>query len=280
MSNVFEQNNPNQTFIFIDGSYFCFYRYYSLLNWWKNAYPEEPLVDPYLNETFIEKYKKLFIENVQSIPKKLKFDKSVEPVFIVGKDCKRESIWRNELFPKYKATRDNSPDNGFMGGPFFKMAYENQELFKQAGVQTILKHPRLEADDCIAISVKYLLNKYPDCNIYIITSDRDYLQLNAHNVQIFNMAFKNIAEGKTATGDAQKDLQIKIIMGDTSDNIPSVFPKCGPKTAAKCVEDEEFFKKKMANNPDYYKQYELNQKLICFDKIPQELVDEFMTTII
>ena len=46
------------------------------------------------------------------------------------------------------------------------------------------------------------------------------------------------------------------------------------------MEDEEFFKKKMANNPDYYKQYELNQKLICFDKIPQELVDEFMTTII
>ena len=36
-------------------------------------------------------------------------------------------------------------------------------------------------------------------------------------------------------------------MGDKSDNIPSAFPKCGPKTALKCAEDPEFFKKKMDN---------------------------------
>ena len=29
------------TFIFIDGSYFCFYRYHALISWWKNAYPDE-----------------------------------------------------------------------------------------------------------------------------------------------------------------------------------------------------------------------------------------------
>jgi 5'-3' exonuclease len=68
-------------------------------------------------------------------------------------------------------------------------------------------------------------------------------------------------------------------MGDTSDNIPSVFPKCGPKTAQKCIEDEEFFKKKMNDNPEYYKQYELNKKLICFDYIPENLVEEFMESI-
>jgi 5'-3' exonuclease len=273
MNSLFE---INQTFIFIDGSYFCFHRYYSLLNWWKNAYPEEPIPDPYQNETFVEKYKKTFIENVQIIPKKLKLDKGLKPVFIVGKDCKRENIWRNELFSKYKANRDNSAENGFMGGPFFRMAYENEELFKKSGAQAILKHPKLEADDCIAISVKYLLEKQPDCKIYIITSDRDYLQLNAENVKIYNLAFKNIAEGKTVTGDAQKDLQIKIIMGDNSDNIPSIFPKCGPKTALKCIEDEAYFKKKMADNLEYYKQYELNQKLIRFDRIPENLVSEFI----
>ena len=27
-------------FIFIDGSYFCFYRYYSTIAWWNNAFPE------------------------------------------------------------------------------------------------------------------------------------------------------------------------------------------------------------------------------------------------
>ena len=46
------------TFIYIDGSYFCFYRYHALLTWWKNAYPEqsEVLLDPYNNEKFVEKF--------------------------------------------------------------------------------------------------------------------------------------------------------------------------------------------------------------------------------
>ena len=28
-------------FIIIDGSYYCFYRYFALLNWWKMAHSEE-----------------------------------------------------------------------------------------------------------------------------------------------------------------------------------------------------------------------------------------------
>ena len=39
--NLLTEMSTNPTFIFIDGSYFCFYRYHSLLTWWKNAYPEE-----------------------------------------------------------------------------------------------------------------------------------------------------------------------------------------------------------------------------------------------
>ncbi len=278
MNTLLEQSQ-NQTFIFIDGSYFCFYRYYSLMNWWRNAYPEEPLEDPFLNEKFVEKFRKTFVEHVQQIAKKLGLKKlDVEPILIVGRDCKRENIWRNELFPKYKATRANGAEDGFMGGPFFKMAYEEQ-LFVKGGVKAIIKHPKLEADDCIAITVKRLTHMKPDCNIYIITSDKDYLQLNSHNVHLFNLAYKNIAENKSSTGNPKSDLEIKIIMGDTSDNIPSVFPKCGPKTAQKCIEDPEFFKKKMADNPEYYKQYELNKKIVDFNNIPQELVDEFLQII-
>jgi 5'-3' exonuclease len=277
MSTIFE-SKPNSTFIFIDGSYFNFYRYYSLMNWWRNAYPEEPLEDPFQNEKFVEKFRKTFVENVQQIAKKLGINKDIEPIIIVGKDCKRENIWRTELFPKYKANRANGAEDGFMGGPFFKMAYE-EELFVKGGAKAILKHGKLEADDCIAISVKLLTAKYPDCSIYIITSDKDYLQLNSHNVHLFNLAFKNIAENKSSTGNPKSDLEIKIIMGDTSDNIPSVFPKCGPKTAQKCLDDPEFFKKKMANNSDYYKQYELNKKLVDFDNIPEDLVSEFLKTI-
>jgi 5'-3' exonuclease len=275
MSNIFEQDitTMSPTFIFVDGSYYNFYRFYALINWWKNAFPEEPLDEPFQNEIFVDKFKKIFVETLQQIPKKLKLDKNINPILIVGKDCKRENIWRNELFPQYKANRVQ--EEGFKGGPFFKMAYE-EDLFIKGGAKEILKHSKLEADDCIAISVKYLIKICPSCTIYIITSDRDYLQLNSHNVHLYNLAFKNIADNKSSTGNAASDLEIKIIMGDTSDNIPSIFPKCGPKTAQKCIQDPEFFKKKMASNSDYYKQYELNKKLVDFNNIPQELVDEFL----
>ena len=264
----------NPTFIFVDGSYYCFYRFFALTNWWKNAYPTEPLNDPFQNKKFVDKFKKTFVENLLQIPKKLKINKDINPIMIVGKDCKREQIWRMEIFPQYKANRIQ---DGFMGGPFFKMAYE-EELFQKGGAKAVLKHSKLEADDCIALSVKYLLTKYPTCHIYIITSDRDYLQLNAPNVDLYNLSFKNIAD-KSSIGDPKSDLEIKIIMGDSSDNIPSVFPKCGPKTALKCIEDPEFFKKKMSDNPEYYKQYDLNKTLVNFDNIPNDLASEFMSTI-
>ena len=280
MNNLLEQDitTMNPTFIFVDGSYYNFYRYFALQQWWKNAYPDEPLDDPYQNEIFVEKFKKIHVENLLQMPKKLKIDKKIKPILIVGRDCKRENIWRNEFFPQYKANRGNRVEDGFMGGPFFKMAYA-ENLFEKGGAKAILKHPKLEADDCIALSVNYLVNKYPECTIYIITSDRDYLQLTAHNVHLYNLTYKNIADNKSSTGNAQDDLEIKIIMGDISDNIPSVFPKCGPKTALKCIEDHEFFKKKMNDNPEYYKQYELNKKLVDFDNIPENLIQEFMDTI-
>lgn len=269
----------NPTFIFVDGSYYCFYRYFALQQWWKNAFPDDPIDDPYQNETFVAKFRKTFVENLEHIPKKLKIHKDdVKPILIVGKDCKREQIWRNDIYKEYKANRVNGPEDGFMGGPFFKMVYE-EELFQKGGAKLILKHPRLEADDCIAISVKYLVKKYPECRIFIITSDRDYLQLNAENVHLYSLAYKNLVDGKTSTGNASDDLKIKILMGDNSDNIPSVFPKCGLKTAQKCIEDEEFFKKKMANNPVYYNQYKLNEQLVDFNKIPEIYIEEFMATI-
>lgn len=277
----------NPTFIFVDGSYYCFYRYHALQQWWKNAHPDEPLDNPYENEKFVEKFRKTFVDGLEQMPKKLKIHKSkskdsvikatlpsVKPILIVGKDCKREDIWRNDIFKDYKGTRGTDK----FVGPFFKMVYE-EELFQKGGAKAILKHPRLEADDCIAISVKYIVDKYPLCKIYIITGDRDYLQLNVDNVDIYTLAYKKMTDDKTATGNPEHDLKIKIIMGDKSDNIPSVFPKCGLKTAQKCIEDEEFFKKKMDDNSVYYEQYRLNEQLVSFDKIPTNYVEEFMASI-
>ena len=268
------QTIEKPAFILIDGSYYCFYRYYSMMNWWKMAHPEEPLENPIMNPIFVEKFKKTFIENIQQIPKKIRIDQTIyTPILIAAKDCKRENIWRNNIYPKYKATRVQ--EDGFMGGSFFKMVYE-EDLFIGAGCKTVLKHSRLEADDCIAVSVKLLLEKYPDCMIYIIASDRDYLQLQSEQVKIYNMVFKNIAELSSSTGNAETDLRIKIIMGDTSDNIPSVFPKCGFKTALKCCKEQEFFEKKMQGKKEYYDVYNLNEQLISFSKIPSHLESEFI----
>jgi 5'-3' exonuclease len=275
-----DQTNA-KTFIFIDGSYYCFYRYYSLINWWKLAHPEIILEDPFNNETFVLKFKKTFVENIINIPKKLSLKEENENEnetknniqIIVGRDCKRANIWRHEFCAGYKGTRDK-PGEIFYGANFFKMAYDD-ELFLKGGANNILHHPKLEADDVIAISVKLMLEKHPNCKIYIITSDKDYLQLLEPRVKIYNLAFKNIADQKSCYNDAKKDLFLKIVMGDKSDNISSVLKKCGPKTAIKCYEDDKYFQDRLAAE-NAHEKYALNKKIIDFNEIPKLLVDEFM----
>lgn len=283
LMNIDNLINPNMknTFIFIDGSYYCFYRYYALLNWWKNAKQDVPLNDPYENTEFVEKFKKTFVDNIKNIPKKLHLNKNIKPIFIVGRDCKRENIWRNEICNNnplfcgsYKGNRDNSRENGFMGGPFFKMVYE-KDLFKIAGVNAIVSHPKLEADDCIALSVKYILEKYENSHIYIITSDKDYLQISEPRIELYSLNYKKLTDQKSSSNDPKCDLFCKILMGDPSDNIKPIFKKCGIKTAMKCYEDKEYFEEKMKNE-NAYEMYKLNKKLIDFDEIPEDLVNEFM----
>ena len=282
MNTLFENmiktsTNANLTFIFIDGSYYNFYRYHSLLTWWKNAFPEdlEFLLDPYQNPQFLEKFKKTFVNNIKTLQKNLKINKQIDPIIIVGKDCKREDIWRTKLYPEYKGTRPTDKNSGFMGGQFFKMVYE-EKLFLEAGAQAILKHPHLEADDCIALSVKHVLTTYPLATVYIITSDKDYLQLAEPRVHLYNLTFKKLTDQKSSTNDPKCDLFCKIVTGDPSDNIGSVFPKCGPKTALKYFANRELFEEKLNSSSDFQKKYELNSTLVDFNNIPLTLVDEFM----
>ena len=78
-------------FVFIDGSYFCFFRYYAMLTWWKNAKKDEDaLLNPIGSEEFVTKYKDLFNRKITEITKKLKIK---DPIIIVGKDCHRKDIW-------------------------------------------------------------------------------------------------------------------------------------------------------------------------------------------
>ena len=103
----------------------------------------------------------------------------------------------------------------------------------------------------------------------------DYLQLVRENVELYDLKFKKLTERKSYN-DAKKDLFVKILTGDKSDNIKGVFKKCGPKTARKYFDDKELFNKKLQNVEGAMDRYLLNKKLIDFNEIPEDLVNKFM----
>lgn len=271
-------------FIIVDGSYYIFYRYFAMTNWWSLAKPDEELGIPIENADFVKKFNRTFISKFKELQKKLKIKGPV--VKLVARDCPRRNIWRMKLFNNYKEGRDK--DDGFLGGPFFKLAYSAGEgekttgnsLFLQAGAQAVLAYPTLEADDCVAITVKHLKKNYPEAKIWIIASDMDYLQLVDDNVSVYNLKYKDISKSKNATGDADCDKFCKIVCGDKSDDIPGVFKKCGPKTALKLYNDKDLFEKKLESEPGARERYELNKTLVDFDNIPEELVNGFKTKIL
>lgn len=256
-------------YILIDGSYYCFYRYYALLNWWKLAKPDDELNIPFENEEFVEKFKSTFIDKIKEIPKKLKIK---DPKFIVAKDCPRNHIWRLNYLNSYKATRVY--DDTFMGGPFFKLAYE--ELFPSIINTEALYNKNLEADDCIAISTKCIQQLDKESKIYIIASDTDYLQLLKPNIYIYTLKYKELKESKTYCGDPEKYLFCKILIGDKTDNIKGVFDKCGPKTAERYWDDQEAFQNKLKESEHYANNYNKNKRIISFDEIPREIITDFI----
>lgn len=265
-------NKKPQDFLFIDGSYFCFFRYYALQVWWKMAKSEETLIEPSENKEFVEKYKKTFIEKIKEITKKLKLN---NPVILVAADCPRKEIWRMSIYPEYKQTRDD--DDKHLSGKFFQIAYEDN-LFIKAGAGKILKHDNLEADDCIAITTKYILDKYENSRIFIIASDMDYLQLAEERVKIYDLKFKNISEKKSSSGDSKKDLFYKILTGDKSDNILPVFPKCGKKTAEtlfSLTENNLLQYLKTKGGEQAIENFKKNRTLVDFNYIPEELINSF-----
>ena len=96
-----------KNYIIIDASYFCFYRYYAILNWFKHAKKDVELTNPIENEDFVNTFKKTFISKIQQISKKLKID---NPIIIVAKDCHRKDIWRMKLLDTYNEKRRKSAD--------------------------------------------------------------------------------------------------------------------------------------------------------------------------
>ena len=272
----------NKTFILVDTSYWIFYRYFALLQWWNHAKPDNPLEeDPYKNEEFVEKFKKTFIESLDGFKKKQKLHKQrgkpETPCTIIAcRDCPRKEIWRNKYYDHYKETREK--DDSFMGGSFFKLAYSNEnKMLYDSGVNHVLQFPNLEADDIVAITKNNIRSKYPSAKIIIIANDHDYLQLVDKNTNIINFQHKNLQDAKKVFAEPEKNLFFKIVLGDKSDNIMPVFKKCGPKTCEKYYENEDLFLQALTKEEGAKEKYELNKKLVSFLEIPQEFICGFMS---
>jgi 5'-3' exonuclease len=183
--------------------------------------------------------------------------------FIFCQDEKQSKVWRNLLYSDYKSTRGEADEMiGVLKDVVMGVA-------KDYGIA--LGYDGLEADDIAFLTVKYIRKCNENCSIVIITSDRDYLQMVFDDhIKIINGSGKLI-EG---LGDSKKDLMMKILMGDKSDNIPPVCKGCGKKTAEELALNPEKLTEFIEKN-GCQAEYDRNTRLICMDQIPDDLVEGF-----
>tara|TARA_B100000575_G_C23143782_1_gene666943 strand:- start:4083 stop:4904 length:822 start_codon:yes stop_codon:yes gene_type:complete len=262
------------TVLIIDTSYFNFYRFFATSQWYKRAYPDEVFEGEYNwadNTIFWEKFKKMFVNTLNTIIKKCGANK-----VLFARDCPRKDIWRVPLFTNYKGDREeNYKKNNFQGGPVFKKCYsdiidpliDNSQFYQ-------IKINHLEADDIIALTCKNIHLNYPDENIIIISSDHDLLQLINPNITLMDAKMKSY--NNKSAGSKELDIFLKCITGDASDCIPKVFDKVGPKTAIKLYNNKKLLDKKFQENPESRERYILNNTLVSFDNIPIELQETYL----
>lgn len=261
--------------VLVDCSYFVFYRYYATRSWYQRAMEKDiDCKTVCTDNVFIDKYTLTWEKSIKDMSKEFK---TVSNNIIFARDCSRDNIWRMELYPTYKAGRDEK-ENSF-NGDIFKYTYQTLiPILKEKYNFKDIQHDKLEADDMIALFVKRINEKgNVSCipKITIITNDNDYVQLYKYNVEIFNIQGKSLRD---RIDDVPNYLQYKIIIGDKSDNIVAVAKKVGDKTAKKMIADPVYYEKIMGN-PGAMQQMELNRKLIDFDSIPELLVKQAYSVI-
>lgn len=241
------------TTLIVDGSYYIFHRYYATKRWCSLQQTPQDFETSFfrhLENDFRSWRRKYIYLN--------------EIWFAV--DCPRENIWRREIYPEYKATRAHAED---FDRDIFRRVFEYFDREKGRLMIRMIGHPRLEADD-----ICYILSTKLPGQMVIIANDNDYLQICSTNVSVVNKEGREIRE--RGCGDAKKDLKRKILMGDKSDNIPSICPGIGPKTADKLIalSSEEFDAWLIKKGPETRANYERNSRLIDMACIPGEYIDE------
>lgn len=159
----------------------------------------------------------------------------VDPQYLVVAFDKDRQTFRSETYDSYKANRSSPPEEL---RPQFDLV---RQVLTALGVKW-MEVAGYEADDIIGtLSQKA---EQEDMETVIVTGDGDTLQLVSDTTRVF-MTKKGISEievygpeqveAKWEVGP-DKMIEIKALMGDTSDNIPGV-PGIGPKTAIKLVKE-------------------------------------------
>ncbi len=159
-----------------------------------------------------------------SMIKKLR-NTEVPNILVIVFDSKVPSF-REAISKEYKAQRPPMPGNLIAQVPYVKGIVEAMGL-------PVLEKEGYEADDIIGTIVEHLKN-HDDMETYIVTSDKDMMQLISPTVCIYD-SMKNqiIREPEVITKLGVKPslvIDYLALCGDTSDNIPGV-PGIGEKTA-------------------------------------------------
>jgi DNA polymerase-1 len=124
--------------------------------------------------------------------------------------------FRDKLFEQYKAQRQPMPQDLSIQLPFVRRYCQAMRL-------PILEYPGYEADDVIGSLAHQATRE--DLDVYIITSDKDMLQLVADRVKVLNPAKNDLIVDRAKVEELmgvppEKVPDVMALMGDSIDNIP------------------------------------------------------------
>ena len=137
--------------------------------------------------------------------------------------------FRNDLYPDYKANRDEPPDDL---RPQFPLVREAARAFATHS----LEQEGFEADDLIATYARQAEAR--GARVTIVSSDKDLMQLVSERVKMLD-TMKNKSLGVDAVLDKfgvtpAKVVDVQALAGDSIDNVPGA-PGIGVKTAAQLI---------------------------------------------
>src|ERR1700693_4366456 len=124
--------------------------------------------------------------------------------------------FRDKLFAAYKAQRPPMPDDLSVQIPFVRRYCEAMRL-------PILEYPGYEADDVIGTLARLASKKNLD--VFIVTSDKDLLQLVTASVLVLNPTKADLIIDEKKVEEIMgvppsKVADVMALMGDSIDNIP------------------------------------------------------------